>query len=109
MVKKFAKPIDNSQAQPQAAVPVPFLAGKLEKLTKDILPLTLRNAGAAVPYLDTQHVTAPTTSDDDPAPQCIAHSIGYQIEQYPFESRTSLRTQASLRLTRSRKSFSRAA
>src|SRR5438445_4707063 len=85
MVEKEAKPVDNSQAEPQAAVPVPFWGSKLKKLAKDILLLILRNAGTAIPYFDTQHFTAPTTSDDDPAPQCIAHSIGYQIEQYAFE------------------------
>src|SRR5882672_12885622 len=85
MVEKPAKPVDNSQAEPQAAVPVSFWSGKLKELAKDILPLILGNAGTAIPYFDMQHFTAPTTSDDDSAPQCIAHSIGYQIEQYPFE------------------------
>src|SRR2546430_14200895 len=85
MVEKEAKPVDNSQAEPQAAVPVPFWGGKLKKLAKDILLLILRNAGTAIPYLDTQHFTAPTTSDNDPAPQCIAHRVGCQIDQYAFE------------------------
>src|SRR6267154_4703473 len=85
MVEKYAKPVDNSQAEPQAAVPAPFWGRKLEKLAKDILLLLLRNTGTAIPYFDTQHFTAPTTSDDDPAPQCIAYSIGYQVEEYAFE------------------------
>src|SRR2546430_10589089 len=85
MVEKYAKPVDNGQAEPQAAVPVPFWGRNLKKLAKDIPLLILRNAGTAIPYFDTQHFTEPTTCDDDPAPQCIAHSIGYQIEQYAFE------------------------
>src|SRR5437879_6039286 len=85
MVEKYAKPVDNSQAEPQTAVRVPFRGGKLKKLAKDILLLVFRNAGTAIPYFDTQHFTAPATSDVDSAPQCIAHGIGYQIEQYAFE------------------------
>ena len=85
MVEEPAKPVDNGQAEPQAAVPVSFCGGKLNELAEDILLLILRNAGTTIPYFDTQHFTAPTTSDDDPATQCIAHCIGYQIEQYPFE------------------------
>src|SRR3979490_1400630 len=85
MVEKYAKPVDNSQAEPEAAAPVLFWGRKLKKLAKDIPLLILRNAGTAIPYFDTQHFTALATSDDDPAPQCIAHSVGYQIEQYAFE------------------------
>src|SRR6266481_4268446 len=85
MVEEPAKPVDDGQAEPQAAVPVSFWSGKLKELAEDILLVTLGNARTAIPYFDTQHFTAPTTSDDDPALQCIAHGIGYQIEQYPFE------------------------
>src|SRR6476646_12117643 len=85
MVEELAKPVHNGQAEPQAAVPVSFCSGKLKELAEDILPMTLGNAGTAIPYFDTQHFSAPTTSDDDPAAQCIAHGIGYQIEQYQFE------------------------
>src|SRR5258708_26515515 len=85
MVANQPRPAEHSQAEPHAAVPVPASGSKLKKLAKDILLLILRNAGTAIPYFDTQHLTAPTTSDDDPAPQRIAHSIGYQIEQYAFE------------------------
>src|SRR5207237_684835 len=85
MVEKYAKPVDNGQAEPQAAVPVPLWGRKVKNLAKDIPLQSLGNAGTAIPYFDPQHFTEPTTSDDDPAPQCIAHSIGYQIEQYAFE------------------------
>src|SRR2546430_17633717 len=85
MVEKQAKPVDDGQAEPHAAVPVPVSGGQLKELAKDILLLILRNAGTTIPYLDAQHLTAPTTADNDSAPQCIAHSIGYQIEQYAFE------------------------
>src|SRR5260370_41662566 len=85
MAEEPAKPVDNGQAEPQAAVPVSFWSGKLKELTEDILLLILRNARTAIRYFDTQFFTAPTTSDDDPATQGIAHGIGYQIEQYPFE------------------------
>src|SRR3984893_646805 len=85
MVEELAKPVDNGQAEPQAAVPVSFWSGKLKELAEDILLVSLRDAGTTIPYFDTQHFTAPTTSHDDSAVQCIAHGIGYQIEQYPFE------------------------
>src|SRR5688572_23947961 len=85
MVEKQAKPVDNNQAEAQAAISVSLWGRKLKTPAKDIQLLILRNAGTAIPYFDTQHFIAPTTSDDDPALQCIAHSIGYQIEQYAFE------------------------
>jgi hypothetical protein len=85
MVEQPAKPVDNGEAQPKAAVPVSFCSGKLKELVEDILSVTLRNAGTAIPYLDTQHATVSTASDDDSATQCIADSVGHQIEQYPFE------------------------
>src|ERR1700730_9298386 len=85
MVEKPAQPVDNGQAEPQAAVPVSFWPGKLKELAEDILPVILGNAGTTIPYFDTQHFAAPTASDDDPATRCIAHGIGNEIEQYPFE------------------------
>src|SRR5258705_13575326 len=85
MVEKRGSPATNSQAEPHVTVPFPASGTKLKKLAKNILLLILRNAGTTIPYFDAQHLTAPTTADNDPAPQCIAHSIGYQIEQYAFE------------------------
>src|SRR5262245_23261417 len=85
MVEEPAKPVDNGQAEAQAAVTVSFRCGKLKELPEDILLLILGNAGTSIPYFDPQRFTAPTTSHDDPAPQCIAYGIRYQIEQYPFE------------------------
>ncbi len=85
MVEEPAKPVDNGQAKPEAAVSISFCSRELKELAEDILPVTLRNAGTAIPYFETQHFTAPTTSNDDSAAQCIAHRIGYQIEHYPFE------------------------
>ncbi len=69
MVEKQAKPVDNSQAEPHAAVPVPVSGSKLKELAKDILLLILGNAGTTIPYFDAQHLTAPATADNDPAPQ----------------------------------------
>jgi hypothetical protein len=40
MVEKPAKPVDNGQAEPQAAVPVSFWSGKLKELAEDILLVT---------------------------------------------------------------------
>src|ERR1043165_732870 len=85
MVEKYAKPVDNSQAEPKAAARIPSRGRKLKKFAKDILLLRLRNAGTAIPHFDTQHFIAPATSDYDSAPQRITHSIGHQIEQYAFE------------------------
>src|SRR6185437_15192053 len=85
MVEKQAKPVDNSQAEPHAAVPVPISRSKLKKLAKDILLLILRNAETAIPNFNAQHFTAPTAADNDPAAQRVAHGIGYQIEKYAFE------------------------
>src|SRR5262245_20583853 len=84
MVEQPAKPVDNGQAEPQAAV-ISFSIWKLKELTEDTLPVVLGNAGTAIPYFDAQHFAAPTTSDNDSAAQCVAHGIGYQVEQYPFE------------------------
>src|SRR5262245_61143152 len=85
MVEEPAKPVDNGQTKPQAAVTVSFCRRELEELAKDTLLVIVRNAGTGVPDFDTQHLAAPATSDDDPAMQCIAHGVGYQIEHDPFE------------------------
>src|SRR5262245_45006016 len=88
MAEEPAKPVDNGQAEPQAAVPVSLRSGKPNELTEDILLVGVRNSGTAIPYFDTQCFTAPTTSDDDSAAQREAHGIGYQIEQYPLEQQS---------------------
>src|SRR5712675_2336722 len=40
MVEEPAKPVDNGQAEPEAAVPVAFRSGKLNELAEDILLVT---------------------------------------------------------------------
>src|SRR5262245_53454735 len=75
MLEEPAQPVDNRQAKPEAAVPVSFCSGELKELAENILPVSLRDAGTAVPNFDTQHFAAPTTSDDDSAMRCIAHGI----------------------------------
>src|SRR5262245_25856917 len=88
MAEEPAKPVDNGEAEPQAAVPVSLRSGELNELAEDILSVSLGNAGTAIPYLDTQHFTAAAASDDHSAMQRIAYGVGYQIEQDPLEQQS---------------------
>src|SRR5437588_11512725 len=85
MVEKSARPVDDgkTKAEPGTSITVRF-ADTVE-LAEYLLVLVLGNSGSRVPHLDPHRVVTPAATDNQSPVRRVAHRIGHQIEQYPFE------------------------